>query len=293
MNIAFIGLGTMGFPMAGHLSNAGFNVTVYNRTESKADQWLQQYSGKKAMTPAAAAKGAEVILLCAGRDSDVETLMTGHDGILDGIRQSGQIGHIIIDHTTTSSVLAERMSVTAQQMGCHFVDAPVSGGQQGAINGQLSIMVGCDEQLLDKVITTTAPYTRAIARLGTAGFGQKTKMVNQICIAGLLQGLAEAIHFAQHNNLNIEKVIQVISQGAAGSWQMNNRYQTMLDNDYDHGFAIDWMRKDLGICLDQAKRSGVALPVTELVDQFYAELQLMGEGRSDTSVLLKRLQQQK
>lgn len=286
LNTAFIGLGTMGFPMAGHLANAGFRVTVYNRTTSKADNWINKYTGYKAETPAQAAAQADMILICAGRDSDVEALMIGSDGILSSARP----GTLIIDHTTTSSRLAETMAALCQKHQCHFVDAPVSGGQQGAENGTLSIMCGCDDNLFETVRKVTAPYTRAIVHMGPTGFGQKTKMVNQICIAGLLQGLAEGIHFAQQNGLDTEKVIEVISQGAAGSWQMQNRHKTMLGNEYNHGFALDWMRKDLGICLDQARESNASLPVTALVDQFYAELQNMGCGREDTSALLKRLQ---
>ena len=285
-NITFIGLGTMGYSMAGHLSNNGFAVTVYNRTTAKVDTWMQQYQGLRATNPAQAARNADVVMICAGRDADVRDLMLRSDGILAGIPE----GALVIDHTTTSALLAEEMSEACQQRNIRFADAPVSGGQQGAEKGQLSLMVGCEEGDFDAVQQATAPYTRAIARLGTAGFGQKTKMVNQICIAGLLQGLSEAIHFANHNGLDVQQVIQVISQGAAGSWQMQNRHQTMIRGEYDHGFALDWMRKDLGICLEQANRSGVSLPVTALVDQFYADLQAMGCGRQDTSALLKRLQ---
>lgn len=273
--------------MAGHLANSGLDVTVYNRTSAKADIWTQQYKGRSAPTPQQAVANADVVMICAGRDADVRTLITADNGVLAGIKPDA----IVIDHTTTSALLAEEMAVACQQKGARFADAPVSGGQQGAQNGQLSLMVGCAEADFDSIRLVTAPYTRAIARLGDAGFGQKTKMVNQICIAGLLQGLSEAINFARHNGLDAEQVISVISQGAAGSWQMQNRHKTMIAGEYDHGFALDWMRKDLGICLEQANRSGVSLPVTALVDQFYADLQAMGCGRQDTSALLKRLEQ--
>ncbi|WP_221794763.1 NAD(P)-dependent oxidoreductase [Oceanobacter mangrovi] len=286
MDIAFIGLGTMGYPMAGHLAKNGHNVTVYNRSPNKAENWINEFYGSRVTSPAEASLKADILMLCVGRDEDVEEMICGAEGILRNARP----GQIIIDHTTTSSALAERMSDACQQAGVTFVDAPVSGGQQGAINGQLSVMVGCSEEVYAKVVEATNAYTKTIARIGNVGSGQKAKMVNQICIAGLVQGLAEGLHFAQQNDLDIETLIPVISQGAAGSWQMQNRYKTMINNHYDHGFAIDWMRKDLGICLQQARNVNASLPVTALVDQFYAELQGRGEGRSDTSVLLKRLQ---
>jgi 3-hydroxyisobutyrate dehydrogenase-like beta-hydroxyacid dehydrogenase len=286
INIAFIGLGTMGYPMAGHLADAGFKTTVYNRTKAKADNWLLTYNGTAAETPAQAAAQADIVLICAGRDQDVRDLMLGDKGILSSI----QPGKLIIDHTTTSAHLAEELDNACRKRQVRFADAPVSGGQQGAQKGLLSLMVGCDEADFEEIRNVTTPYTKAIDRMGTSGFGQKTKMVNQICIAGLLQGLSEGIHFAQKNGLDVEKVVSVIAQGAAGSWQMQNRHETMIKGEYNHGFALDWMRKDLGICLEQANRSGTSLPVTALVDQFYADLQAMKCGREDTSALLKRLQ---
>lgn len=284
--MAFIGLGTMGYPMAGHLANAGNQVTVYNRTTSKAEAWASEYPGTASDSIQDAVKDAEAVMICAGRDADVESLMTREDGILSNIQPGTQI----IDHTTTSALLAENMAAATSEAGSVFIDAPVSGGEQGAINGQLSVMVGCNEADFDTMKAFTAPYTRSIARMGDVGCGQKAKMVNQICIAGLVQGLSEGLNFAMNNGLDPHQVIDVIQNGAAGSWQMVNRHKTMVADEYDHGFAIDWMRKDLGICLDQANRSGVALPVTALVDQFYAETQQMGGGRWDTSALLKRLQ---
>lgn len=284
--IAFIGLGTMGFPMAGHLSKARNSVNIYNRTTAKADNWLTTFEGSQAYTPAEASAEAETILLCAGRDADVRQLICGPQGIL----ATAQAGSLVVDHTTTSAQLAEEMKAACAQKSVRFADAPVSGGQQGAENGQLSIMVGADVDDFADVKTVTEPYTKSIAYMGPVGNGQKTKMVNQICIAGLLQGLAEGLNFAQQSGLNPEEVIQVISAGAAGSWQMTNRSQTMIDNQYDHGFALDWMCKDLRICLDESERNDAALPVTALVHQFYRELQSMGCGRQDTSALLKRLQ---
>jgi len=284
--MAFIGLGTMGYPMAGHLANAGNQVSVYNRTTSKATAWADEYNGQAASTLADAVKDADAVMICAGRDADVESLMTRKDGILDNVKP----GTLIIDHTTTSALLAENMAEAATNAGAVFIDAPVSGGEQGAINGQLSVMVGCRENDYDTMKNATASYTKSIARMGDVGCGQKAKMVNQICIAGLVQGLSEGLNFAMENGLDPHQVIDVIQNGAAGSWQMVNRHKTMVADEYDHGFAVDWMRKDLGICLDQANRSGVALPVTALVDQFYAETQQMGGARWDTSALLKRLQ---
>ncbi|GGY53936.1 3-hydroxyisobutyrate dehydrogenase [Bacterioplanes sanyensis] len=285
--LCFIGLGTMGYPMAGHLANAGHTVRVWNRTHSKALQWADNHSGQACESIAEAAKDADAVLLCVGRDSDVRELISAEGGIATHLKP----GTLIIDHTTTSSSLAQEMHSYCQTHQLIFADAPVSGGEQGAIQGQLSLMVGCDEKHFDTLKSLTAPYTKAIERLGNAGAGQATKMVNQICIAGLVQGLAEGLLMAQAQNLDIAKVVSVISQGAAGSWQMENRHQTMSQGEYNHGFAVDWMRKDLGICLDEARQSGISLPVTALVDQFYAELQALGQGRSDTSALLYRLQQ--
>lgn len=281
---SFIGLGTMGFHMAGHLAKSK-SLTVFNRTTAKADKWKELHKGSVAQS-IHQASSSDVILICAGRDSDVREIVAGPKGILS----KASPGTMIIDHTTTSAQLAEQLSDECRKHECTFIDAPVSGGEQGAVNGQLSIMVGCEESEFEQVKAITAPYTKSIAHMGKVGNGQKTKMVNQICIAGLLQGLAEGLNFASRAGLDIDSALTVVSKGAAGSWQMENRSQTMLENHYDHGFALDWMVKDLNICLDEANRNGASLPVTALVTQFYKELQNMGCGREDTSALLKRLQ---
>ena len=285
--LSFIGLGTMGYPMAGHLANAGHSVRVWNRTHSKAQQWATEFSGDACDTLASAVSDVDAVFMCVGRDSDVRDLISRPDGLLANMKA----GTLLVDHTTTSSSLAQEMHQLCNQHQINFIDAPVSGGEQGAINGQLSLMVGGDSGPYQHTVELTTPYTKAIEHMGPAGAGQATKMVNQICIAGVLQGLSEGLLMAQKQNLDINKVVSVISQGAAGSWQMVNRHNTMEQNHYEHGFAVDWMRKDLGICLDEAKQLGISLPLTALVDQFYAELQNLGKGRCDTSALLYRLQQ--
>ena len=283
--VAFIGLGNMGYPMAGHLANAGLRVQVWNRTHSKAQRWTTDFPGTAYEDPALAVQNAEVVLLCVGRDDDVRNLLTGTYRLIEHL----QPNTLVIDHTTTSAHLAEDMANACRKAGIRFADIPVSGGQQGAINAQLSLMAGCEENDYDEITHITAPYTRLIERMGNPGSGQKTKMVNQICVAGLIQALAEGLQFARNAGLDAEQVMKVIGQGAASSWQLQNRHQTMLAGDFNHGFAVDWMRKDLQICLQEALRNGSSLPVTALVDQFYGELQHQGAGRLDTSALLLRL----
>lgn len=282
---AFIGLGVMGHPMAGHLTRAGWEVRVYNRTRSRAEQWCEEYGGTHHATPREAAEGAEIVLMCVGNDDDVRSVTYGADGVLAGLSEGG----LLVDHTTASADLARELSVAAREHSVGFVDAPVSGGQQGAINGALTIMCGGDPQDYDRAAPVLAHYGRMVKRIGETGAGQTTKMVNQICIAGLVQALSEGLHFAEQAGLDREAVIEVISKGAAGSWQMENRHATMIRDEYEHGFAVDWMRKDLDICLAEARRIEASLPVTALVDQFYADVQSMGGGRWDTSSLLKRL----
>lgn len=284
MKLAFVGLGVMGFPMAGHLASAGHEVTVYNRTQSIADKWTAVHSGKKAPTPAQAVQQAEIAFICVGNDDDVRSVCLGEDGILS----SAGAGTILVDHTTTSAELARDMAATASEKGAVFLDAPVSGGQAGAENGQLTVMVGGDPQSFGTAKSVIDVYAKSCRLMGPVGNGQLTKMVNQICIAGLVQGLAEGLHFAQKAGLDCADVIDVISKGAAQSWQMDNRWQTMVDREFDFGFAVDWMRKDLGFCLDEAKRNGAHLPVTALVDQFYADIQTQGGNRWDTSSLIAR-----
>ena len=284
--LAFIGLGNMGYPMAGHLANNGHSVRVYNRTPARTAQWLSEYNGEGFDNISNAVRHCDAVILCVGRDDDVRDILTGQHNAIAAMNP----GTLIIDHTTTSALLAEEMASAAKASGLRFSDAPVSGGQQGAINGQLSLMVGCEVSDFSDIRTITTPYTRAIERMGEIGSGQKTKMVNQICVAGLIQALAEGLHFAEKAGLDRDKVMGVISQGAAGSWQMSNRNQTMIAGEYQHGFAIDWMRKDLDICLEEALRNNTDLPVTRLVNDYYQELQSMGAGRLDTSALLLRLQ---
>ncbi|MFO6423006.1 NAD(P)-dependent oxidoreductase [Motilimonas sp. KMU-193] len=287
MKLAFIGLGVMGYPMAGHLQQAGHQVTVYNRTQAKAQAWSAQYQGANAATPALAVADADVILMCVGNDQDVRSVVYGEQGILAGCKT----GAILVDHTTTSAELAQELALACAEQGIGFVDAPVSGGQAGAEKGCLTVMCGGQQGEFEQIKAIITAYSKSVALLGEHGAGQKCKMVNQICIAGLLQGLSEGIHFAQQAGLDVEQVIEVIRHGAAQSWQMENRASTMNANQFDFGFAIDWMRKDLGFCLAEAKRNGAKLPVTELVDSYYSELQQRGEGRSDTSVLIKLLTQ--
>lgn len=284
--LAFLGLGVMGFPMAGHLAAAGHEVTVYNRTRAKADAWVAKHGGRAADTPGAAAQGADVVLACVGNDDDLRAVCTGPDGAFATMGK----GAIFVDHTTVSAKVTRELYAAAKDKGLGFVDAPISGGQAGAENAQLSIMCGGDQADYDTIAPVIAVYAKLARRIGDSGAGQMTKMCNQIAIAGLVQGLSEAMHFADKAGLDGHAVIEVISQGAAGSWQMNNRYKTMLDDHFTHGFAVDWMRKDLGICLDTADENGASLPVTALVDQFYKDVQKMGGGRWDTSALFKRLQ---
>ncbi|MET4100851.1 3-hydroxyisobutyrate dehydrogenase [Roseovarius sp. MBR-78] len=283
--LAFLGLGVMGYPMAGHLSAAGHDVCVYNRTTAKAEAWGAEHGGRHAATPREAAEGADFVMACVGNDDDLRSVCLGTDGAFAGMGE----GTVFVDHTTVSAKVTREMYDAAKVGGFGFVDAPVSGGQAGAENGQLSIMCGGDAAhyaAAEPVITT---YAKLCRRLGESGAGQMTKMANQIAIAGLVQGLSEALHFAEKAGLDGHAVVEVISQGAAGSWQMSNRYKTMLDDHWTHGFAVDWMRKDLGICLDTADEVGASLPVTALVDQFYKDVQKMGGGRWDTSSLLARL----
>lgn len=284
MKITFLGLGVMGFPMAGFISQQVANCHVYNRTTNKLTQWSKQYQGTCHDDALSAAKGADILCLCVGRDEDVRELLV-EQAVLSVLNQ----GAIIIDHTTTSAELAKQMADAAAKQGCFYLDAPVSGGQSGAEKGILTTMVGGDEAAFKQAEPIMAYYSQSVKWMGPSGAGQLTKMVNQICIAGLVQGLAEALHFAENTGLDATKMIEVISKGAAQSWQMENRHQTMLAGKYDYGFAVDWMRKDLGYALDEAKRNGSTLPITALVDQFYAEVQQMGGARWDTSSLLARL----
>ena len=283
--VAFLGLGVMGFPMAGHLAAKGHDVTVYNRTPAKAEAWVARHGGKSAATPALAAKGAEFVMACVGNDDDLRQVCTGPDGAFSAMSP----GAVFVDHTTVSANITRKLAAQAQAAGLAFVDAPVSGGQAGAENGQLSIMCGGDPADYARAEPVMASYARICRLIGDSGAGQLAKMMNQICIAGLMQGLSEALAFGQKAGLDGEKVVEVISQGAAGSWQMANRHKTMLADTFDFGFAVDWMRKDLGICLDAADEIGARLPVTALVDQFYKDVQLMGGGRGDTSSLIRRL----
>lgn len=282
---AFIGLGVMGYPMAGHLAKAGLNVRVWNRTSQKAEQWANEYSGTSFSTIAEAVKGADIVLTCVGADIDLNAVYEGEGGILANASE----GAVLVDHTTASAGIAEYLAEAARQKNMGFVDAPVSGGQQGAENGKLTIMCGGSEQDYAKAEPVMTHYARALNRMGPAGSGQKTKMVNQIAIAGLVQGLSEALHFAEQAELDVAKVVDVISKGAAQSWQMENRSGTMIAGEFEHGFAVDWMRKDLGICLEEARKVNASLPVTALVDQFYADVQSMGGRRWDTSSLIQRL----
>lgn len=284
--VAFLGLGVMGYPMAGHLQAAGHDVTVYNRTTAKAKAWADEHGGQSASTPAAAAAGADLVMACVGNDDDLWSICLGDDGVFAGMAK----GALFVDHTTVSSKVTNELYETAKAQGLSFVDAPVSGGQAGAENGQLSIMCGGDQADYVRAEPVMNVYAKLCRRIGESGAGQLTKMANQIAIAGLVQGLSEALHFATKAGLDGRDVVEVISQGAAGSWQMTNRYETMLDDHFEHGFAVDWMRKDLGICLDTADENGASLPVTALVDQFYKDVQKMGGGRWDTSSLYKRLQ---
>jgi len=285
--VAFLGLGVMGYPMAGHLKNkGGHDVTVYNRTAAKSEQWVKQYGGKSAATPKAASQGQDLVMCCVGNDNDLREVTLGKDGAFQAMGK----GTIFVDHTTASAEIARELFDAAKKGGFDFVDAPVSGGQAGAENGVLTVMCGGDEAVFNKAKPVIDAYARACNLMGAPGSGQLAKMCNQICIAGLVQGLSEAIHFGMKAGLDIEKLIATISKGAAQSWQMENRYKTMVAGKFDHGFAVDWMRKDLSICLGEARKNGASLPVTALVDQFYGEVQKMGGKRWDTSALLARLE---
>jgi 3-hydroxyisobutyrate dehydrogenase len=284
--VAFLGLGVMGYPMAGHLAAKGHEVTVYNRTAAKAEAWVKQHGGAMAATPAEAAADKDFVMACVGNDDDLRAVCAGPDGALGAMAA----GSIFVDHTTVSAKVTRELYGLAKANGVSFVDAPVSGGQAGAENGVLSVMCGGDAQAYARAEPIIDAYARICRRLGETGAGQMTKMCNQIAIAGLVQGLSEALHFSEKAGLDGRAVVEVISQGAAGSWQMSNRYETMLDDKFEHGFAVDWMRKDLAICLSTADETGASLPVTALVDQFYKDVQKMGGGRWDTSSLFKRLQ---
>ena len=284
-NLAFIGLGVMGFPMAGHLAEAGHSVTVYNRSYDKTKKWSSFYDGKVAKTPADAAEGADFVLCCVGNDNDLREVTIGANGAFSNINK----GSIFIDHTTVSALVTKELFNIANEMGFDFIDAPISGGQAGAENGMLSIMCGGDQQAFDRAKPILEIYSKICKRIGESGAGQQTKMCNQIAIAGLVQGLSEALHFAEKAGLDGRTVVEVISEGAAGSWQMENRFETMLDDYFNHGFAVDWMRKDLKICLEASDQIGASLPVTALVNDFYKDVQKMGGGRWDTSSLIVRL----
>lgn len=285
--VAFIGLGVMGFPMAGHLKEkGGHDVAVYNRTSAKAEEWVNKHGGRSATTPADAARDADFVFTCVGNDDDLRSVTLGETGAIAGMKA----GAVLIDNTTASAEVARELYDAAKDRGIDFIDAPVSGGQAGAENGVLTVMCGGDQDVFDRAKPIIEAYARMVGLMGPVGAGQLTKMINQICIAGLVQGLAEGIHFGKKAGLDIEKVVEVISKGAAGSWQMENRHKTMDQGRYDFGFAVDWMRKDLGIVLAEARRNGAKLPVTALVDQFYGDVQSMGGNRWDTSSLLARLE---
>ena len=281
-NVSFIGLGVMGYPMAGHLQNKGYNVTVYNRTTAKAEKWVEEYKGSMAKNPGEASQNSEIVFMCVGRDEDIIEVMEGEGGILSNVAE----GSIIVDHTTASAEIARNYYQKLKDKKLSFLDAPVSGGQAGAENGVLSIMIGGDEKDYNTVKPVLTSYGKAIELIGPSGSGQIAKMINQICIAGLVQGLSEAMAFGKKSNVDMEKVLSVISKGAAQSWQMENRYRTMLDGKFDYGFAVDWMRKDLSICFNEASKNGAILPVTKIVDKYYEEVQKNGGNRFDTSSLM-------
>ena len=284
-NVSFIGLGVMGYPMAGHLQNNGYNVTVYNRTTAKAEKWVEEYKGSMAKTPGEASQNSEIVFMCVGRDEDIIEVMEGEGGILSNVAE----GSIIVDHTTASAEIARNYYQKLKDKKLSFLDAPVSGGQAGAENGVLSIMIGGDEKDYNTVKPVLTSYGKAVELIGPSGSGQIAKMINQICIAGLVQGLSEAMAFGKKSNVDMEKVLSVISKGAAQSWQMENRYRTMLDGKFDYGFAVDWMRKDLSICFNEASKNGAILPVTKIVDKYYEEVQKNGGNRFDTSSLMTLL----
>jgi 3-hydroxyisobutyrate dehydrogenase len=284
-DLAFLGLGVMGLPMAGHLARAGHRVTVFNRTPAKAQAWATEFGGKTAATPREAAAGASIVFACVGNDDDLRAVTLGRDGAFAGMARDA----IFVDHTTASAAVARELYAAARQRDLHFVDAPVSGGQAGAVNGALTVMCGGDAQPFERIQPVALAMAKAVTRVGPSGAGQLAKMVNQVCVAGLVQGLAEGIAFGQKAGLDMKLVLEVIGKGAAQSWQMDNRGTTMVDGRFDFGFAVDWMRKDLGLVLDEARRNGAKLPVTALVDQFYADVQAMGGRRWDTSSLIERL----
>ncbi len=284
-DLAFLGLGVMGNPMAGHLARAGHRVTVYNRTAAKAAQWVAQYGGRLAATPREAALGAQIVFSCVGNDADLRSVVLGESGAFAGMSK----GAILFDSTTASAEVARELALAGRALGLNFIDAPVSGGQSGAVNGQLTVMCGGEAEAFERARPVALAFAKAVTRIGPSGCGQLAKMVNQICIAGLVEGLAEGIHFGQAAGLDMKLVLQVLGKGAAQSWQMENRGATMIDNQFDFGFAVDLMRKDLGLCLSEARRVGAALPAAALVDQLYAEVQAMGGGRWDTSSLIRRL----
>jgi 3-hydroxyisobutyrate dehydrogenase-like beta-hydroxyacid dehydrogenase len=284
-DVAFLGLGVMGLPMAGHLARAGHRVTVFNRTAGKAQAWADEYGGKTAATPREAATGASIVFACVGNDDDLRSVVLGDAGAFAGMARDA----IFVDHTTASAAVARELNAAARERGLHFVDAPVSGGQAGAVNGALTVMCGGDQAAFDRMQPVTMAMAKAVTRIGDSGAGQLAKMVNQTCIAGLLQGLAEGIAFGQRAGLDMKLVLDVIGKGAAQSWQLDNRGPTMIDDQFDFGFAVDWMRKDLGLVLDEARLNGSTLPVTALVDQFYADVQALGGRRWDTSSLIRRL----
>jgi 3-hydroxyisobutyrate dehydrogenase len=283
--VAFLGLGVMGHPMAGHLARAGHAVTVFNRTASKAQDWAGEYGGAQAATPREAARDADVVFACVGNDDDLRSVVLGEAGAFAGMKA----GAVFVDHTTASATIARELHAAARARGLHFVDAPVSGGQAGAVNGALTVMCGGDAEPFDAMKPVATAFAKAVTRVGPPGAGQLAKMVNQVCIAGLVQGLAEGIAFGQRAGLDMKLVLEVIGKGAAQSWQMDNRGKTMIDDQFNFGFAVDWMRKDLGLVLDEARHNGAKLPVTALVDQFYADVQALGGGRWDTSSLIRRL----
>ncbi len=287
--VAFLGLGVMGYPMAGHLARAGHHVTVFNRTAKKAERWVDEYGGNFAGTPREAAAGAQIVFCCVGNDDDLRSVALGADGAFAGMARDA----VFVDNTTASAAVARELYGEARSRGLHFVDAPVSGGQAGAVNGMLTVMCGGDAGPFERIRPVAMAYAKAVTLIGASGAGQLAKMVNQICIAGLLQGLSEGINFGLAAGLDMKLVLQVIGKGAAQSWQMDNRGTTMVDDEFDFGFAVDWMRKDLGLCLDEARRNGAPLPVAALVDQFYADVQAMGGGRWDTSSLIRRLRHKK
>ena len=285
LKTAFLGLGVMGYPMAGHLASNGYHVNVYNRTQARSESWLKEHYGQSFATPAEAVSDADIVFACVGNDSDIEQVCTGENGAFEAMKE----GAIFVDHTTASADIARRLSTKAEQMRLHFLDAPVSGGEAGAQNGALTVMVGGQQQIFDVAAPVMSSYGKAVTLMGSVGAGQLTKMVNQICIAGLVQGLSEGLNFATRVGLDEKLVLDVISKGAAQSWQMENRGSTMVDDLFEFGFAVDWMRKDLSICLGEGNRVGARLPVTSLVDQFYAEVQAMDGGRWDTSSLIRLL----